>query len=119
MRPGLYLERGEDKNAEFCLWLLIFAGAAWDELRENAEIGENIGPISKLTSKLRRKLSYILAKSVMKVKPETVELSGEKTAPKYTFSFPAKVNFQFSQRWENSIQKLLDENFDSRHRQSG
>ena len=61
----------------------------------------------------------ILAKSVMKVKPETVELSGEKTAPKYTFSFPAKVNFQFSQRWEDSLRKLLDENFDPRHRQSG
>ena len=48
----------------------------------------------------------------MKVKPETVELSGENRAPKYSFSFPAKVNFQFSQRWEDSIRKLLDENFD-------
>ena len=114
MRPGLYLERGEDKNAEFCLWLLIFAGAEWDELRENTEIAENIGPISKLYLKLggSEPNKSILAKSVMKVKPETIELSGEKVAPKHSFSFPAKVNFQFSQRWEDSIQKLLDENFD-------
>lgn len=42
-------ERGEDKNAELCLWLLIFAGAQWDEIKHNREIYEALGPISKQT----------------------------------------------------------------------
>lgn len=46
-RRDIYLEKGEDKNAERCLWLLIFAGAKWDELKLNQEVYESIGPISK------------------------------------------------------------------------
>lgn len=100
-----------------CSFLRAPSGMSWGKMRKLPKISAQ--SVSYLDWPEVSRSRTILAKSVMKVKPETVELSGEKTAPKYTFSFPAKVNFQFSQRWEDSLRKLLDENFDPRHRQSG
>ena len=41
------MERGEDKAAEFCAYLLLFAGAKKSEIFENSEIAQEIGDISK------------------------------------------------------------------------
>ena len=47
-RPDIYLEKGEDKAAEACIWLLLFAGASKDEVLENTDVnGQYMGPIIK------------------------------------------------------------------------
>ena len=68
---------------------------------------------------------FLSAKAVMEVTPEVSELSNDaknehqRTEPKFSFSFPPKVNFQFSQWWEDSIINMLSVSFNMRLPQPG